>query len=105
MLFKQGHRIGIECFDFAVVGRRLLISLCRMTKLAEIQEAIIGLSPVEQDALRIWLDEAPLDLEQDSPELEAELLKAVRGPHTPLKKGDLEAIAERVWREQSRRPA
>jgi hypothetical protein len=36
------------------------------------------------------------DLEKDSPELEAELLKAVRGPFTPYSREDLEAIAERV---------
>jgi len=37
-----------------------------------------------------------LDLEQDSAELEEELLKAVRGPFTPYSRQDLEAIAERV---------
>ncbi len=77
-----------------------------MTKLAEIQDAIIGLSPQEQEALRRWMDEAPLDLEKDSPELEAELLKAVRGPHNPLTKSDLEAIADKAAAElRSRRPA
>ena len=37
-----------------------------------------------------------LDLEKDSPELEAELLKAVRRPFTPYSREDLEALAERV---------
>jgi hypothetical protein len=42
-----------------------------------------------------------IDLEKDSPELEAELLKAVRGPFTPYSREDLEAIAERVRREKT----
>jgi hypothetical protein len=42
-----------------------------------------------------------LDLEKDSPELEAELLKAVRTPFTPYTREDLEAIAERVQREKA----
>ena len=35
----------------------------------------------------------PLDLEEDSPELEAELLKAANGPFTPLLEGELREIA------------
>jgi hypothetical protein len=42
-----------------------------------------------------------LDLEQDSTELEAELLKAVKGPFTPYSRQELEAIAERVRREKA----
>jgi len=38
----------------------------------------------------------PLDLEEDSPELEAELLKAVNGPHSPLREGELREIADRA---------
>ena len=38
----------------------------------------------------------PLDLEEDSPELEAELLKAVNGPHSPLRDGELREIADRA---------
>ncbi len=41
----------------------------------------------------------PLDLEEDSPELEAELLKAVNGPHSPLREGELREIADRALRE------
>jgi hypothetical protein len=44
---------------------------------------------------------ADLNLEEDSPELEAELLKAVRGPFTPYSREDLEAIKERVRREKA----
>jgi len=36
------------------------------------------------------------DLEQDSAELEAELLKAVRGRFTPYSRQDLERIGERT---------
>ncbi len=43
-----------------------------------------------------------LDLEQDSPELAAELLKAAKGPFTPYSRRDLEKIAEQVLRETSR---
>lgn len=43
--------------------------------------------------------QVPLDLDADSPELEAELLKAVNGPHTPLREGELREIADRALRE------
>lgn len=77
-----------------------------MTKLSAVQEAILQLDHEEQARLRIWLDEKALDLEEDSPELEMELLKAVQGPHSPLSKVDLEAVAERALREnRSRRSA
>lgn len=38
----------------------------------------------------------PLDLEEDSPELEAELLKAANGAFTPLREGELREIADRA---------
>ena len=40
----------------------------------------------------------PLDLEEDSPELEAELLKAVNGAHSSLREGELREIADRASR-------
>ena len=40
-----------------------------------------------------------LDLEEDSPELEAELLKAVNGPHSPMRKGELREIANQALKE------
>ena len=40
-----------------------------------------------------------LDLEEDTPELEAELLKAVRGPHAPLAENELRTIADRALKE------
>jgi antitoxin (DNA-binding transcriptional repressor) of toxin-antitoxin stability system len=46
-----------------------------------------------------------LDLEEDSPELEAELLKAVEGPHAPYSHEEMEAILNRVVAEErGRRP-
>ena len=38
----------------------------------------------------------PLDLEEDSLELEAELLKAVNGPHAPFSEAELRGIADRA---------
>jgi hypothetical protein len=43
---------------------------------------------------------APLDLEEDSPELEAELLKAVNGPHSPYSSEEMRASCERIIREK-----
>lgn len=40
-----------------------------------------------------------LDLEVDSPELEAELLKAANGPIAPLRESELEEIADRALQE------
>ena len=40
-----------------------------------------------------------LDPEEDSPELEAELLKVVNGPHAPLRDAELREIADRAIRE------
>ena len=74
-----------------------------MTKLAEIQDAILRLDSEEQHRLRIWLDGTALDLEEDSPELEAELLKAVQGPHAPLIKGELERLAKKALLEHRTR--
>lgn len=40
-----------------------------------------------------------LDIDVDSPELEAELLKAVNGPHSPMREGELREIADQALRE------
>jgi hypothetical protein len=40
-----------------------------------------------------------LDLEEDSPELEAELLKAANGPFRPFHEGELRQIADKALRE------
>lgn len=42
----------------------------------------------------------PLDLEEDSPELEAELLKAANGPFTPYSSEEMRAACERIIREK-----
>jgi len=42
----------------------------------------------------------PLDIEKDSPELEAELLKAIDGPFTPYSSDELKAVGERVLRQK-----
>ncbi len=44
-----------------------------------------------------------LDLEADSPELEAELLRAVNGPHAPLTEGELRETADRALAEHRAR--
>jgi antitoxin (DNA-binding transcriptional repressor) of toxin-antitoxin stability system len=40
-----------------------------------------------------------LNLEEDRPELEAELLKAVEGPHEPFSEGQLRELADRALAE------
>jgi hypothetical protein len=63
--------------------------------IAEAHEgAIILLSDGEK---QVWLDtHKPLDLETDSPELEAELLKGIAGPFTPYSSEDMRSIGERI---------
>jgi hypothetical protein len=43
-----------------------------------------------------------LDLEEDSPELEAELLKAVNGPHSPYSSEEMRAACEKIVRDKQR---
>lgn len=43
---------------------------------------------------------SPLDLDEDSPELEAELLKAANGPFTPYSSEEMRAACERTIREK-----
>ena len=44
-----------------------------------------------------------LDLEEDSPELEAELVRAVNGPHAPLAEGELRETADKALAEHRAR--
>ena len=44
----------------------------------------------------------PLNLEEDSPELEAELLKAADGPFTPYSTEEMRAACEKIAREKKR---
>lgn len=49
---------------------------------------------------QVTLEPRVLDLEEDSPELEAELLKAVNGPHSPYSSEEMRDACERVIREK-----
>ena len=76
-----------------------------MTTLAEIRSAILRLPPLERAALKAWLlAQAPgsVDPEADSPELEAELLRAVEEPQRPYNREELRDICTRVVRELRR---
>ena len=44
--------------------------------------------------------QVPLDLQEDSPELEAELLKAIDGPYTPYSSEEFRTMGERIIREK-----
>ena len=63
--------------------------------IAEAHEgAVIVLTDGEK---QVWLDtRKPLDLETDSPELEAELLKGIAGPFTPYSSEEMRSIGERI---------
>jgi len=69
-----------------------------------IAEAYRGQTIVLTDGdKRVTLEPGGLDLENDTPELEAELLKAVNGPHAPFQEAELRDIAERALREHHER--
>jgi antitoxin (DNA-binding transcriptional repressor) of toxin-antitoxin stability system len=70
-----------------------------------IAEAYRGQTVVLTDGdRRVTLQpQAGLDLEEDSPELEAELLKAVNGPHAPLGENELREMAARARQEHDER--
>lgn len=44
----------------------------------------------------------PLDIEDDTPALEAELLKAIEGPFTPYSPAEMKEIGKRVLDEKQR---
>jgi hypothetical protein len=71
-----------------------------MSTVQEIKAAIETLSPAERAELdRLLRESQPaLDPEVDSPELEAELLKAANGPFTPFAPEDLRQACEQVAR-------
>ena len=73
-----------------------------MSTVQEIKAAIDTLSPSERAELERLLRESPLvlDPEVDSPELEAELLKAIDGPYTPYSSEEMRGIGERIIREK-----
>ncbi|MCI0748709.1 MAG: hypothetical protein L0Y58_25150 [Verrucomicrobia subdivision 3 bacterium] len=45
---------------------------------------------------------AVLDVEEDTPELEGEILKAIDGPYTPYSVEEMRGIVERIIREEKR---
>ena len=49
---------------------------------------------------QVTLEPRLLDLEEDSPELEAELLKAANGPFTPYSSEEMRAACEKIIREK-----
>ena len=75
-----------------------------MSTVQEIKAAIETLSPGERENLERLLRNSrpPLDPEMDSPELEAELLKAARGPFTPFAPDDLRQACEEIARKKRR---
>lgn len=76
-----------------------------MTTLAEIRSAILRLPPLERAELKAWLlAQVPgvVDPEVDSPELEAELLRAVEEPQRPYGREELREVCTRVVRELRR---
>lgn len=49
---------------------------------------------------RMTLEPLVLDPEEESPELEAELLKAVNGPHSPYSSEEMRAACEEIARKK-----
>jgi len=59
--------------------------------------AVVGATAVDAVALaQARAEPRALDLEKDSPELEAELLKAIDGPFAPYSAEEMKAIGRRV---------
>ena len=73
-----------------------------MSTVQEIKAAIETLSSAERAELERLLRESrpPIDPEVDSPELEAELLKAANEPFTPFSPEDLRDACEQVARKK-----
>ena len=69
-----------------------------MSTVQEIKAAIDALSPSERAELERLLREPrpTFDAEVDSPEMEAELLKAIDGPYTPYSAEEMRTIGERI---------
>lgn len=76
-----------------------------MSTVQEIKAAIESLSPAERAELERLLRESspPLDPEVDSPELEAELLKAIEGPYAPYSSEEFRKLGEQIIRERGKK--
>ena len=73
--------------------RELIAEACR-------GELIVLTDGTRQVALE---PRVPMDLEEDSPELEMELLKAIDGPFAPYSSEEMRTIGERIIREKQGR--
>ena len=66
-----------------------------------VAEACEGETIVLTDGERqVTLEPRVLNLEEDSPELEAELLKAVEGPHAPYSTEEMRAACQEIIRKK-----
>lgn len=76
-----------------------------MSTVQEIKTVSETLTPAERAELEQLLRESlpPLDPEEDSLELEAELLKAADGPFTPYSAEEMRESCERIIRERNQR--
>jgi hypothetical protein len=75
-----------------------------MSTVQEIKAAIETLSPAERAELeRLLRQSSMLDPEADSPELEAELLKAIDGPYTPYSPEEFRELGERIIRDHGKK--
>jgi hypothetical protein len=82
-----------------------------MSTVTEIKAAIETLSFKERAELERWLHAGPsvpeepssLNPDEDTPELEAELLKAADSPMKPYSPTEMQAICDRIVREHRRR--
>lgn len=76
-----------------------------MSTVQEIKAAIESLSPAGRAELERALREshAPFDPEVDSPELEAELLKAIDGPYTPYSGEEFRELGEQIIRKHGKK--
>jgi len=75
----------------------------RLAKLVDEVHAGAPVVLVHNDKLVKLERYEPFDPEYESPELEAMLLQAVTGPHSPYSKKDLLAVASKVQRQLGRR--
>ncbi len=75
----------------------------RLAKLVDEVHAGAPVVLVHKDKLVKLERYEPLDPDRDSPELEAMLLQAVTGRHSPYSKKDLIAIASKVRRKSGRK--
>ena len=75
-----------------------------MSTVHEIKAAIETLSPGERAELDrlLRISHATVDPEVDSPELEAELLKAINGPYTPYSSEEMRSVVEQIIREEEK---